>query len=266
MSLINYCFFRCFELFNTLCIFIMVNFKKKSQTLILLILVIIFSINTNFLNNMYEIIFNKFDNRITKKYDYCIGESIGYLLHIKKKYQINDNPKIINYAHTPNVNWSIINTKEINQNSSNLIFLNYPGKNYIKNLKKINDNLYELNDAYFLTDKFSKIQNIRILNTLDENKTFSLKLNIYTLDKFRNKTNIRTLDIKNIFDTSRKVNLDMNLKDLNLDEKKLYFEIENNDIINFNNLQMNIELINNYILENFQIINKTNNCYYVKKI
>ena len=84
----------------------MVHFKKKSQTLLLLILIIIFSINTNFFRNLYEVILHKFDNRITKKYDYCIGESIGYLLHIKKKYQINDNPKIINYVHTPHVIYS----------------------------------------------------------------------------------------------------------------------------------------------------------------
>jgi hypothetical protein len=58
----------------------------------------------------------------------------------------------------------------------------------------------------------------------------------------------------------------MNLKNLNLDEKKLYFEIINNDISNLNNLEMKVALTNKYILQNFKIINKTDNCYYVEKI
>ena len=48
----------------------MINLKKKSQTLILLVLVIILSINTNFFKNLYGIISEKFDKRITKKYGY----------------------------------------------------------------------------------------------------------------------------------------------------------------------------------------------------
>ena len=59
-----------------------------------------------------------------------------------------------------------------------------------------------------------------------------------------------------------KVNLDMNLND----EQKLYFEIDNKDNINLDNLQLKVVLKNKYILENFQIINKHDNCYYVKKI
>ena len=77
----------------------MVNLKKKSQVLLILISIIVLSISTNFFRNLYEVIEHKFDDRITKKYDYCTGESVGYLLYIKKKYQINDNPDIINYIH-----------------------------------------------------------------------------------------------------------------------------------------------------------------------
>jgi len=244
----------------------MVHFKKKSQTLLLLILIIIFSINTNFFRNLYEVILHKFDNRITKKYDYCIGESIGYLLHIKKKYQINDNPKIINYVHTPHVIWSIINTKQIDQNSNKLILLNYPGPNLIKSLDKINNNLFELNDAYFLSDKFSEIKNLKILDTLNNNKKVSFVINIYTIDKFRNKKNIKTLKVKDKFDIRSKINLDMNLKDLNLTEKKLYFEIKDSNNTNSDNLKIKIILKNKYTLENFKIINKIDNCYYLEQV
>ena len=58
----------------------------------------------------------------------------------------------------------------------------------------------------------------------------------------------------------------MNLKKLNLGEKKLYFEIDSKNIINLDDLQIKIFLKNRYVLENFKIINKTNDCYFLEKI
>ena len=240
----------------------MVNLKKNSHTLILLILIIIFSINTNLHRNLYEIISHKFDNRITKTYGYCNGESIGYLLSIKKKYKINDNPEIINYIHTPGVNWVIINTKKINRKSNKIILLNYPGSNSVVKLKKISNNLFELMNAYFLKDKFSKIENLEILNNQTSSKKLNWTVNVYTIDKFKNKENIETLEVKKNSDAKLKFNLDMNLEE----EQKLYFEIDNKDNINLDNLQLKVVLKNKHILEDFQIINKYDNCYYVEQI
>jgi hypothetical protein len=244
----------------------MINLKKKSQTLILLVLVIILSINTNFFMNLYGIISEKFDKRITKKYGYCYGESVGYLLHIKKKYQINDNPKIINYNHGPNLDWTIINTKKINHKSNKLILLNYPGPVIIKSLDRIDNNLFVLTDTHFFVDKFNKIKNIEILNNSNDGKKFNWTINIYNYDKFRNMNNIKTLMIKGSFDTRLKINLDMNLNDLDLNQTKLYFEIYKNEVAELENLKINIELKNKYILENFQIIDNTKDCYYLERV
>ena len=244
----------------------MVNLRKNSQKMILLILIIIFSINTNFYKNLYKIISHKFDNRITKTYGYCNGESIGYLLSIKKKYQINDNPKILNYIHTPAVNWAIINTKKINQKSNKLILLNYPGPVFIKSLDRIDNNLFVLTDTHFFIDKFNKIKNIEILNNSNDGKKFNWTINIYNYDKFRNMNNIKTLMIKGSFDTRLKINLDMNLNDLDLNQTKLYFEIYKNEVAELENLKINIELKNKYILENFQIIDNTKDCYYLERV
>ena len=244
----------------------MINLKKKSQTLILLVLVIILSINTNFFKNLYGIISEKFDKRITKKYNYCYGESVGFLLHIKKKYQINDNPKIINYNHAPSLDWTIINTKKINHKSNKLILLNYPGPVFIKSLDRIDNNLFVLTDTHFFTDKFNKIKNIEILNNSNDGKKFNWTINIYNYDKFRNMNNIKTLMIKGSFDTRLKINLDMNLNDLDLNQTKLYFEIYKNEVAELENLKINIELKNKYILENFQIIDNTKDCYYLERV
>ena len=91
----------------------MLKYKKKSQTLVLLILIIICGINTNFFRNLAEVVLYRYDDRIINKYGFCSEESIGYLLYLKKKYEIKDNPKIVNYIHTSQVNWAIINTEII---------------------------------------------------------------------------------------------------------------------------------------------------------
>jgi len=105
----------------------MLGYKKKSQITVLLILIIVVGIKTNFFRNLAEVSLNKYDDRIKIRYGYCGDESIGYLLYLKKKYQIKDNPKIVNYRQNPQVNWAIINTKIINKNSKKFILLNYPG-------------------------------------------------------------------------------------------------------------------------------------------
>ena len=91
----------------------MLKIKKKSQIIVLLILTIAVGIKTNFFRNLAEVALHKFDDRIINKYGYCSGESIGYLLYLKKKYQIKDNPKIVNYVHVADANWAIVNTKII---------------------------------------------------------------------------------------------------------------------------------------------------------
>ena len=243
----------------------MFGYKKKSQILVLLILIIICGINTNFFRNFAEVILHKFDDRIVNRYGFCSGESIGYLLYLKKKYEIKNNPKIINYVHTPNVNWAIINTKNINKSSKKLILLNYPGSELKINLKKINNSLFELSSAYFFSkDKFSKIESIEILNNSNNFKKINWKLDLLTIDKYGNKKIVKGFNIKNIFTESLKIKLDILNKNLNLSEKKLLFKIKNKNSTQIENLQIYLILKNKYILEDFQIIDKINNCYYVE--
>ena len=243
----------------------MFGYKKKSQVLVLLILIIICGINTNFFKNFAEVILHKFDDRIVNRYGFCSGESIGYLLYLKKKYEIKNNPKIINYVHTPSVNWAIINTKNINKSSKKLILLNYPGSELKINLKKINNSLFELSDAYFFSkDKFSKIESIEILNNSNNFKKINWKLDLLTIDKYGNKKIVKEFNINNILTERLKIKLDILNKNLNLNEKKLLFKIKNKNSTQIENLQIYLILKNKYILEDFQIIDKINNCYYVE--
>jgi hypothetical protein len=244
----------------------MIVYKKKSLTLVLLILIIIFAINTNFFRNLTEIFLYRFDDRIKNRYGFCSNESIGYLFYLKKKYEIKDNPKIVNYAHTPNVNWAIINTKIIDKNSKEFILLNYPGPKYKISLKMINNNIFEPNDIIFFNDKFDKIIGIEILNNSKDIKKINWKLDVVSIDISGNEKIVKKFNIENSLDESLKIKLDILNENLNLYEKKLYFKIKNKNISKIEDLQIKLVMKNKYILEEFQIIDKADNCYYIKKI
>jgi hypothetical protein len=242
----------------------MFRYNKKSQLLVLLILIIVCAINTNFFRNLADVTLFKYDNRIVKTYGFCSDESIGYLFYLKKKYKINDNPKIINYIHTPNVNWAIINTKIINENSKKIILLNYPGPEFKINLIKISNNLFQLKDFYFLSDKFDQINSLEILNNSKDLKKINWKLDVLTIDESEDEKIIGQFNIENFLDEKLIFALDILNENLNLNKKKLYFKIKSKDFVKIEDLKIHLNVKNKYILEKFQIIDQINNCYYVK--
>jgi hypothetical protein len=244
----------------------MFKFIKNKRILISLILLIIFAINTNFFKNVTQIIQYKFHDRMITKYPFCGDESVGYLIYLKKKYKINDNPKIINYIHTPPVNWSIVNTKKLVKNSKKLILLNYPGLEFEIKLEKINNNLFVFKDIDFYATKFDKIESVMLIDDINDLKKIDTKININVVDKLKNKKNIKNLNIDS------KIKLNIAFNNLIIDEKKLYLEIDDKNLYDFKNLQIKILLKNKYNLKNFKIIDESEitdgnrNCYYVEKI
>ena len=242
----------------------MVTYKKISKLLVLVILIIVCGINTNFFKNLAEVALYKFDDRMINKYGFCSNESIGYLLYLKKKYEIKDNPKIVNYVHTPSVNWAIVNTENIDKSSKKLILLNYPGPKFKRNLIKNNNNLLELNNLDFLFGKFNKIESLEILNNSKNYGTINWKLNIITIDKFKNEKIIKEYYIKDFLGKSLKISLDILSKNLNLGEKKIYFKIKNKNSYEIKDLKIKVIFTNKYLLKDFQIIDKIDNCYYIE--
>ena len=101
----------------------------------------------------------------------------------------------IYYIHTPPVNWSIVNTKELIRNSKKLILLNYPGLEFEINLNKINNNLFVFKDIDFYATKFDKIKSIELIDDLNDLKKIDTKIDISVVDKLKNKKNIKNLDI-----------------------------------------------------------------------
>ena len=232
----------------------MYKIKKINKHIFLVILIIFFSVKIDFFKSFYNIFSKNYDERMRIVYDFCFEEGIGYLRYIKKKFNIKDNPKIINYAHVANNNWAIINTNTINKKSDKIIFLNYPGSEKKIELEKIKNNLYEFKNVEFYKDKYSKIKEIEIIskNLLQENFT----IEIFTIDKSLNKKPVQKINLL------KSTNFPMNLSfdKINLSQKKLFFKLDNID----DNFKLNLLLINKYFLNQYKIINKFKNCYFVK--
>ena len=169
----------------------MYKIKKINKHILLVILIIFFSVKIDFFKSFYNIFSKNYDERMRIVYDFCFEEGIGYLRYIKKKFNIKDNPKIINYVHVANNNWAIINTNAINKKSDKIIFLNYPGPEQVIKLHKIKNNLYEFKDVEFYKDKYSKIKKIEIISENPPKENFTIE--IFTVDKSLNKKHIKKL-------------------------------------------------------------------------
>jgi len=237
----------------------MYKFIKDKKIIILLIFIIFFAIKINFFRNLSEVMSFSHNKRITKTYGYCGGESIGYLIYLKNKYNIFDNPKIINYEHTPGNDWAIVNTNKINKNSNKIILLNYPGNELKVFLNKISKELYELKNIGFLFNKFLNIITLEIINENLKNTKINVLLDIYTINKKNVKKKIKILNIDNL-----KTSLDISFNEIDADDK-LFFEIKNlNKKDDNTELSFLLNLENKYNLKDYKIIEKNSNCYYIQ--
>ena len=78
--------------------------KKKDypKLMILTILILIMFVQMNFFKKIYFLFTRDYETRLIKSYEYCGKESIGFLSHIKKRFQINYKIPIVNYTSSPN--------------------------------------------------------------------------------------------------------------------------------------------------------------------
>ena len=113
------------------------------KTIILSFLVLVLLFLTNFFKNFLKLYSNNLNERVSFTYRFCENESIGYLKYLNYLAKDN-NPAIINYVHTPPVEWSIFEPSKLNKYSTDTILLNYPGEIINLNYQKKNDNIFEI--------------------------------------------------------------------------------------------------------------------------
>lgn len=139
----------------------MISYFEIKKNLFKIILIgIIFTIlfkQIDFFKKVYFTLTRTHDQRLVNSYEYCGGESIGFLNYIKNNFKIKYQVPIINYDHAPNPRWYFSDLEIIKTNK--VILLNHEAHNItsdtekdIKFPKDLNSYkiIYQHKDCYFL--------------------------------------------------------------------------------------------------------------------
>ena len=228
----------------------------KFKFILLFLILFAFLYKINPVKNFSKVISYKLPERLENIYGYCEGESIGYLKYIKKEFNLDANPEIINFDHTPPNLWSIYEAKFNNYKSNKKIVLNYPGKKIQVDLVSLGNNIFEFKDPYF----FSTIS--KNINKIYSKKT-NLKIDYLEFYKnnYSNNSNLlkkSKLDYKDL----DKHNLQINLGEFEIGEKRLFIKIISNEVYDKNS-EIKLELENKLDINNYEIIHNHKNCFFL---
>ena len=234
--------------------------ELKIYTLRYFILIIIFFSlikSTDFFKKIYFLNTYGYSARIAKNYSFCKKGSIPFLHFLKKKYKLNQKIKTIDYDINPSSDWVLFNLNNDNIYKDKLILLNYKRQEKIQFLK-LKKGLYasqEIPPHYFTIKKaiFSTNHNINKINVEISNRA---------------EDQIKILLSKDFIfkDQSKEIDLNLDLEQQNIRLGKLFIKISNKE----NNLK-NIEeikliVVPNYDLDNFRILEKVDNCYFLERL
>ena len=239
----------------------MIKVKYNFVKILTLLLIILFLLVSNTFKNISNIFNNNFDRRIENVYGFCGDESIGYLKFIKEKYNLNKNPKIINYIHTPNVSWSIINPKYIGSNSKHLILLNYPGYTLRVRYTDLSKNTFEIKNLYFYKDKINSINNIIFHFKERTDNDFSLEL--FSFSKLRKKKLIQeVLKGRKISEKEYKFYVNLKINEIDPNTNNLVFKIQNLNGVEVT--KVTIEAENKININDFELIDQYEKCFLLR--
>ena len=232
---------------------------KKNNLVVLIIiflLILIFVKENNIFKKIYYINSSSFETRMTNVHGFCDKDHYGFIKMLKNKYKFINNPKIIDYTIQPSPMWIIYNPKK-KFDVKPSIFLNYKKNLYMKFNKK--------NNIFISQNKVQHSNTIESINfKVSKNFKINHLIKIYKL-----------VDGKKVEIFQKKFNEDLNnnkIIDLNFKTEKInsrweniIIEIQDLEISKLNLIdQINLNLQNKYIFSDNQIIEKFNNCYYVK--
>ena len=234
--------------------------NKNKKKIIIYSVVLLFLITTDFFRNFYNLIRFNYDQRIVNAYGFCSRESIGYLNYIKAKYKISNNIRVINYIHTPNVNWTITNPRRINEYSNELILLNYPGREIKIKLNQNKINEYTINNFYFYLDKIKK-NNYLEINSVNTTDLSNPKIEIIIQDSMGNIIKDMQITKFKIFENRIVYSTNIDFEELK-NSFNLYFRLSGINIKNDEEIFFITE--NKYNVSNYTIIDNYEKCYYLK--
>lgn len=224
------------------------------------ILVIIFFallIKFNFFQNVFYVIKYDKDERLLRNSKFCKGDSQGFIVYLKNRYEFNTNPILKNNSIAPLSNWYYYDFQKNSAEENEYILLNYEEKQkldtYLSNSK------YIINETPPLIKKIEAIE-IKLNNNLIKNKNL-----IINLFKLENKTKKKILTKKiNINNDQLEYSISTSL-DESKGSKLRRYQVEiipfDKDLIN----DVKIIIKNKFNLDDFEIVEKKQNCYFLKK-
>ena len=232
--------------------------KKNIGILIIGFLILSFIYNHNLFRKLYNVFVINHESRLTKKYGYCFRESVGFLRMLKKKYKFNFNPLIINYEDAvPSSGWSIYDNNYRTDNNHKIL-LNYP-KNLSLYFKPLNKIFY----ARSTVNHSNGISNI-IFDLKDKHIRIDSKIKIYR-KIFNKKEIVLEENFHKLVENNQIIPFEFNTKKINSINKPTFIEIPDlseDQIGKINSIILNLN--HEFNLKDFTIIEKFNNCYYVK--
>lgn len=132
--------------------------KKFRKKIIYLFIFLIFTTNTHFFNDLYNIFYRGYEERMIRTYGYCDGISYGFIKKIKSKFlQFEKKVMIINNDIFP-ASLGLFPDLLVDKEKSNIILLNFTDLNKKKIIQyDINIDDYKLiyneDKCYFLKKK-----------------------------------------------------------------------------------------------------------------
>jgi hypothetical protein len=237
--------------------------KNYNRFLLIIILLLFLTQYTNFFKNLRNIYLNNYDTRIANMYGFCQGNSLGFLLYIKKKYKLENYPEIVNYKIVPLSKWilDLDGKSKSNKNSQALILLNY--QDPLKaNLKLVSKNFYMVpNQENNIGIKSIKIK----LEGKNDSKPYDVNIKLVQ-SNFKNNKIIYNNDFNKIYFKNNEVDIDLDFNTNSLQDRVLRTYVQ----INFQSSSlkvndMDVIFFNKYKINEEKIIEKINNCYFLKK-
>ena len=132
--------------------------KKFRKKIIYLFIFLIFTTNTHFFNDLYNIFYRGYEERMIRTYGYCDGISYGFIKKIKSKFlQFEKKVMIINNDIFP-ASLGLFPDLLVDKEKNNIILLNFTDLNKKKLIQyDINIDDYKLmyseEKCYFLKKK-----------------------------------------------------------------------------------------------------------------
>jgi len=231
--------------------------KKNTGILIIGFLILIFIYNQNLFRKFYNVFNLDFETRIAESSGYCRDDSVGYLRYLKKKYNFNFNPLVVNYEDkVPDSNWAVYDTRFKND-YSHKILLNYPDQIFLK-FNRSSKNFYTTDSAKF-SNGISEI----FFDLNVESINFNSNLIIYRKGfGSEEKEIIFSKFFDDIIQDKETIKINYQTKKIN----NIYWPtfLEFNNLYNDKIKSITLILQNEFELNNFKIIDNFEDCYYVR--